>query len=948
MTILARQHMQDDTRKVEEDVATRLIYIARDLVLELHPHLKRTLTVELDSDLDRDLGLDSLGRAELLLRLDRDFKVRLPERFIGDAVTPRDLLQALLKASPETRAEFDRTAIEPIILPETLEPTQAKTLLEVLATHTKEHGERPHIRLWQSDREEKQISYGELDRASRAIAHGLLNKGISPGDRVAIMLPTSKDYFVSFIGVLMAGGIPVPIYPPFRRAQVEDHLRRQAGILKNAGASILITDQEIRNVGTLLYGLVQSLNHVSTVAELGANGAITEPLAASGDVTALIQYTSGSTGDPKGVVLSHENLLTNIRAMGTVLEAGSSDTFVSWLPLYHDMGLIGAWLGSLYYGISLVIMPPLAFLADPSRWLWAIHKHRATLSAAPNFAYELCLKNIRDEDIEGLDLSSLRRILNGAEPVSPGTITRFTERFAKYGFPAKALGAVYGLAESSVGLAFPPIGRPPIIDHVDRDTLSGDGLARKADVKDPAALEFVDCGRPLPGHEIRIVDDRGREVAERQEGHLQFKGPSVTEGYFNDEEKTRTLFDREWADSGDLAYVAKGDIFITGRVKDVIIRGGRNIYPHELEELVGNIEGVRKGCVVAFPSTDERGGPERLVIIAETRLTDPQGLESLRRKIIDISMDVLDMPPDDLVLAQMHAIPKTSSGKLRRSAARAIYERKAIGERGAALWWQLARLTMTGMKNRVRRGVRAAGALVYAAYWWGLLCTVALFTWCLVLTLPYRRWRHNVIHYAARSFLFLTCSSFEIKMNEPVPFDNAILVANHSSYLDSLVLYAMFPRKFTFIAKEELKGQFVAGNFLRRIGTIFVSRTDPTAGIEDTAETLQAAHRGDLLAAFPEGTLTRMPGLLDFRLGAFLVAAQAGISVIPVTIVGTRSILRGGQWFPRYGSISVHIDKGMPAEGDDFDAAIGLRDAVRGKILERCHEPDLAGEKIEL
>jgi acyl-CoA synthetase (AMP-forming)/AMP-acid ligase II len=366
--------------------------------------------------------------------------------------------------------------------------------------------------------------------------------------------------------------------------------------------------------------------------------------------------------------------MANIRAMGEAMEASSRDVFVSWLPLYHDMGLIGAWLGSLYFAAPVSIMPPLAFLANPVRWLSTIHRHRATLSAAPNFAFELCMKSIGDDEIQGLDLSSLRMVVNGAEPVSPSTIRRFTERFRLHGFRPEAMAPVYGLAESSVGLAFPPGGRQPLIDRVQRDALSAHGKAMPAAPKDATALEFVACGRPLPRHQIRIVDETGRELPDRQQGRLQFKGPSATKQYFRSEEKTRALFDGEWLESGGLGYIAEGDVFITGRIKDMIIRAGRNIYPHELEELVGNIEGVRKGCVVAFSSPDERTGTERLVVMAETRIAEEYGVERLRSRIVEASLALLDMPPDTVLLVPPHTVPKTSSGKIRRSAARSLYE----------------------------------------------------------------------------------------------------------------------------------------------------------------------------------------------------------------------------------------------------------------------------------
>lgn len=932
----------------DEATEKRLLTVIYTLALELRPHVRGSLAIDLDSDLDNRVGLDSLGRAELLLRVDREFGVRLPDRLIAEAQTPRDLLIALRESAPDTAPSHSRMSVEPVLLPETEAPVQAATLNEVLATHVTAHGDRPHLSLWSSKNGDDHITYAALDAASRRVAQGLLNKGIERGDRVAIMLPTEMGFFQAFFGVLLAGGVPVPIYPPFRRAQIEDHLRRQARILRNAEASLLITNAEIRQVGVLLYGLADTLRNVETVEDLSAHGPVGEPVVAQAETTALIQYTSGSTGDPKGVVLTHANLLANIRAMGDIMEASSSDTFVSWLPLYHDMGLIGAWLGSLYFGARVAIMPPLAFLADPARWLWAIHRHRATLTAAPNFAYELCLKSVRDEDIEGLDLSTLRMMINGAEPVSPATIARFTERFARYGFRQEAFAPVYGLAESSVGLAFPPLGRKPIIDRVQRDGLSRDGMARPAEHDDMTALSFAACGRPLPGHEIRIVDESGREVAERHEGRLQFKGPSVTAGYFKDEVRTAALFDGDWLESGDRAYIAAGDIYLTGRVKDIIIRAGRNIYPHELEEFVGNIDGVRKGCVAAFSSGDPHTGTERLVVLAETRLTEDTERKGLRRRILEASNSLLGLPPDEIILAPPRTVPKTSSGKIRRSDARALFEDGLIDRKTSSLTWQIARLGLIAFGRRWRRAWRRSVDLAYSAWWWAALVAVSLIAWPLVVFMPQRDLAQRAVGYLARAFFRLGGIRIETVSEAPLPSGGVILACNHSSYLDGAAITAAIPGRLSFIAKEELARQRVAGPFLRRLETIFVRRTDVEGSLEDTAATLEAARAGRRIVSFPEGTLTRMPGLLGFRLGAFIVAAKTDIPVVPVTIRGTRSVLRGGQWFPRRGRISIRVGLPLRADGNDFEAAIRLRDAVRAVILEYCGEPDLARETVSL
>ncbi len=946
MTDARKNHGQRASGKTDDALALELLAIVQVLAEKLRPQLRRSQAVTLDSDLDRDLGLDSLGRAELIHRLDDAFKVRLPDRLLGDAETPRDLLTALRGAGP---APIDRPAMpltEPVDLKQVDAPVRAATLIDALGHHARAHPDRLHVLVWQSETREAPLSFGDLHASALKVAAGLLERSVTAGDRVAIMLATERAFFEAFFGTLYAGGVPVPVYPPFRRSQIEDHLRRQAGILKNAGASVLIVAEELRNVGSLLFGLADSLKTIETVSRLADTTALGAPLPAEPETVALIQYTSGSTGDPKGVVLTHANLLANIRAMGEALEASSDDIFVSWLPLYHDMGLIGAWLGSLYFAATAVIMPPLAFLADPGRWLRTISRHRATLSAAPNFAFELCCKRIRDEDIGRLDLRSLRMVVNGAEPVSPLTIARFIERFAPYGFRPEMLAPVYGLAENSVGLAFPPAGRAPVIERVDRKALSADGRAIPAAAGDQTALSVVACGRPIPGHQIRIVDDADRELPERRQGRLQFKGPSATAGYFRNAQKSRTLFCGDWLESGDLAYLANGDVYITGRIKDIIIKAGRNIYPREIETLVGQVDGVRKGCVAAISNPDQATGTDRLVVVAETALKDSETLAQLRRQATEACTVLLDMPPDLIVFVPPRTVPKTSSGKIRRAATRALFEAGALTAPKSGWRVQLFRLVLSSVGGRTRRIWQRLAELAFASYWWVLLVALAAGVWVLVVLLPKRDWRHRIVHLTARTFLRLTGAAPQVETSEPIPETGAVLIANHSSYLDALVVAAAVPGRLTFVAKEELAGQRVAGPFLRRLGAVFARRTVAAEGVEDTERQRDAARGGERIMTFPEGTLTRMPGLLTFRLGAFLVAARESLPVVPITLLGTRSILRGEQWFPRRGTIVVHIDKPVLPRGKDFAAAVRLRDEVRAIVLERCGEPDLIGERM--
>ncbi|MBX9812378.1 MAG: AMP-binding protein [Burkholderiales bacterium] len=924
-----------------DESAIRLLGLVEQFLKEARPD--RRTTVTLDSSLERDFGIDSLGRVELLLRTERAFGVSMPERALTSVETPRDLLRILLSAhAPAASAE---KAVHTLTLAtDSALPERAQTLLEALDWHVARHPDQVQIHLCDEDEREHELSYAGLKAGAEAVAVALVEGGLEPGQAAAIMLPTGRDYFFSFFGILIAGGVPVPIYPPLRLAQLEDHMRRHAGILANAQVAIMITVPEAKPVAMLLRPQVRSLRGVMTPGEFDPGRKLDlHPRVGAEDI-AFLQYTSGSTGNPKGVVLTHANLLANIRAMGRAVGASANDVFVSWLPLYHDMGLIGAWLGGLYHGFPLVIMSPLAFLSRPQRWLWAIHRHRGTLSAAPNFAYELCLRKIEDADIEGLDLSSWRYAFNGAEPVSPDTITAFRDRFGKYGLRAEAVAPVYGLAECTVGLAFPPPGRGPVIDRIKRDPFMASGQAVPAREDEPDVLRFVACGLPLPGHQVRVVDAAGFEAGERQEGRLQFKGPSATSGYYRNPEETRKLFSGGWLDSGDYAYLANGEIYLTGRVKDMIIRGGRNIFPYDLEQAVGDIPGIRKGCVAVFGSADPVSGTERLVVLAETRETDDAVREQLRHKINEKAVDVLGMPVDDIVLAPPHTVLKTSSGKIRRAASREFYEHGDRAPRPAPVWWQVTRLMWAAAAPQLRRVARAAAEAAYGCYvlaWFALLAPP---TWLAVALIARPEWGRPLIHYAARLFLWLARVPLVCRGIENLPAGPCVLAANHASYLDGIALSAALPPRFgyAFAAKREFARQLIPRLFLRGIGAAYVERHDAHRGAEDVGQFAAVLQSGNSPIFFPEGTFDRRTGLKPFRSGAFAVAARAGVPVVPVAIRGTRAILRDESWLARRGAITIIFGLPLQSSGPDWEATVKLRDAVRGEILRTGGEPDLA------
>ncbi|MGB5179014.1 MAG: AMP-binding protein [Gammaproteobacteria bacterium] len=928
-----------------------LLLLIQALVAEVHPQRPSTEVIGLDSRFEKDLGLDSLARVELIARAERYFELALPERSFAEVETARELLRAIQGAGTPRSTLTDAAIMA--VSPGQAEaaPADAKTLLEVLDWHVEQHPDRRHIQLYRDEGEGEHLDYRQLKAGAAKVAAGLQQAGLQPAEPVAIMLPSGLDYFYSFFGILMAGGIPVPVYPPARPSQLEDHMLRHARILANCLAITLITVPEARKVARLLKSHVPGLKHVVTVSELMMSSVIaTLPTLKSNDI-AFLQYTSGSTGNPKGVVLTHANLLANIRAMGQTVKARSEDVFVSWLPLYHDMGLIGAWLGSLYYAMLLVVMPPLSFLARPERWLWAIHRYRGTLSASPNFGYEYCLKRLEDEDLEGLDLNCWRAAFNGAEAISPDTLQQFESRFANYGFHADAMMPVYGLAESSVGLAFPPLNRGPVIDQIERSTFMRSGQANPEPGSGQHALRFVSSGSPLPGHQIRIVDTAGKELPERHEGRLEFRGPSTTSSYYRDAVNTRKLFHQDWLDSGDLAYIANGEVYITGRIKDIIIRAGRNIYPHELEEAIGNTTGIRTGRVAVFGSVDTRSATERLIVLAETRSEDTVERGKLRSRINTLATDLVGAPPDEVVLAPPGTVLKTSNGKIRRAACRELFEKGEIGKRQRSLPWQVARLALASVLPQVRRAKNSLSATAYAAYCWLVFVALAPVAWLCVSLLPGHSLRWSVMRGCTRLLANATATPVRVSGHENLPAKGSacVLVANHASYLDSYALVATLPGTFRFIAKSELAKTFFVRKPLENINTEFVERFDISKSVRGSRHFSEVLQAGHALIFFAEGTFTRIPGLMPFHLGAFTVAAEAGVPVVPVAIRGTRSILLADSWFPRHGSINIHIGQAIQprdiekqAGKDVWKVAIALRERCRNFILRHCGEPDLA------
>jgi acyl-CoA synthetase (AMP-forming)/AMP-acid ligase II len=535
--------------------------------------------------------------------------------------------------------------------------------------------------------------WAELSKRGRQ----LLACGVAQGDRVAIVIPEPDQFILTFLGAVAVGLVPVPLYPPLALAKIDSYLDGTARILNAAAADLLVTTTQVEKVLWAVMPRVASLKGLVTVEKLAKMPETTAPrpqILPSDPV--FLQFTSGSTAAPKGVIVTHKSLVANTTAIvteGLQVSGENNDIAVSWLPLYHDMGLIGFVLAPLVTLVATVYIPTLAFVRRPRMWFDVIHKHRATASFAPNFAFARITKRATETDLQRWDLSSLRVLGCGAEPIHPATMRAFVDKFAPCKLKPETLLPCYGMAEATLAITF-----------------IGMDEQMKTDRHD--SLELVSCGRPFSGHEIGIFDEDGRRAPEGMVGEIRLRGPSVAGGYFRNPEATRATFLADgWLRTGDLGYLRGGELYISGRQKDLIIIHGRNYHPQAIEWQVEEVPGVRKGNVVAFsvPGADT----EELVIVAEISGTDAEQRAQLADKIKAHLSSTLSLAAADVVLLRPGELPKTTSGKLQRRKTRDQYLQKTLAKDGVRTFGStadrlaLARHYMVGLASRMTHGARS-------------------------------------------------------------------------------------------------------------------------------------------------------------------------------------------------------------------------------------------------
>jgi len=557
-----------------------------------------------------------------------------------------------------------------------------------------------------NDLVETNYPFSKLVAEAHKRGRHLQKMGLKKGDRLAMIIPESEEFVLTFLGAVSVGVVPVPMYPPLALGKLDGFMDTASRIISTARARMLISTKKVSPLLWSLLGTTKGLEDIVTVERLHGPAAWDqEPVTLAPSDPCFLQFTSGSTSDPKGVVVTHASLMANAHAIMTdgLKSNNAVDRGVSWLPLYHDMGLIGFVLSPITVTVPVVFIQTLSFVKRPAVWMEMVSKYRGTITFAPNFAFGLATKYAAKH--KEVDLTSLRVLGCGAEPINPGTMRKFVEAFAPKGLKEQSIMPCYGMAEATLAMSFDGLDAPFRTVRIDRDAYENENAAKRVDAD---GIELVSCGRVFPGHELGVMDTDGKLLADGHVGEIVFSGQSVASGYFDNPTASAAALKHGWLHTGDLGFLIEGELFISGRMKDLIILNGRNYHPQAIEWEVEKVDGIRKGNVVAFSMRGD--DTEKLVVVAEQRKGSP---DTLSQAVKDHVRTTLGLSVGEVMLVPPGGLPKTSSGKLQRRKTASSYASGELGKEDRTLGSNAARTTVArhitrSVVARVRHGVKKA------------------------------------------------------------------------------------------------------------------------------------------------------------------------------------------------------------------------------------------------
>ncbi len=900
--------------KKNQAIQAAIIKATQSFLIE-SGHKQAYRAVTLEKSLTYDLGIGSIERIELMQRLEKIFSIRLEENSIARADNLDVIYEEILNKLEQKQPEYhfvDHIAD----LPE-IDMRSAESLVDILLLGKQQDPLRTWLYLQNADGKEATLSYQELYNETINMACYLKEKGLRPGNKIVIALPTSCEFFYAFFASLLLGGRPI-ISSPLLLKEKKQSL---PPFLIDGDVDFVIAEDNLKSQLNLKKIIFLSPSDALDVKHKDQNICINEK---NNGVVGLL--TAGTTGDKKEILLRQESVLENIKSSIDAMSMSPSDIVVNWLPLNNSVSLISMCLTSLYAGIPLVLIDYNDFLQQPERWLWAIHFHQGTISVASDFDLAQCTQKIKFHTLDGLDISSCRVALVATDQPQVDTLNAFNQKFSPYGFKETCLTPAYALTENGALLTISNPGNKYQTDQASLDRLLKENTAEKTDTS--LSIDYVNCGEVVGNNDIRIADSDGVVLKDRQIGKIQFSRPSS----FEDDS-------RRWISSGDYGYTVNKSLFVIGREQGLIyLKESKQCYAKVIENLVGMLPDINANSVAAFNDSNEN-----YILVVETTV-DSASQHSNVREIVSKKLKQSGIStPEKIIFLKNNSLPRTLSGKIKRFQCKKDYENNSLGRELSPSLIQKIKVKSKKIWNILSGKIKFSLRVIYTFYVGIILVLTGPPGWIIIMCLPRK---------LGAKFLKLWCKFLFASMFCPIKYSEdpsvgesktpIVYTANHTGYLDIVALISVLPSDISYIGKQELSDVGFLKKLMQHLGYIFVNPVDFTKTPGEIAEITETVKSGRSVLIFAEGTFTYATGLRPFKMGTFKIAAETMSPVCPVSIQGVRTVLRDGSCMFRPNFIKIHVSSLIFPVENSWSESLRLRDEAYKAIADNCGEKTIS------